>query len=545
MNHGRRLRSGLALLAAVMAFVLHACAGGGPDGIGSSGTGIGTVAGFGSVIIDGRRYDEVGVAATQLVDPSAPTALDATGVQLGSRVAFGFEGDSVLRGLQVVPDAIGTVESIGTDAIVVAGQTVRLADGAGLATVFDGLEALDDLAIGDRIEAHGLRQADASLVATRLARRDPDETGTLVTGPLDAVLDAGLRLQIGGLGIDAGGPGTTSPTRFLDADGKAMEPASLRIGDRVAAYSTQPLVASRMAAATIRRLAGPGDEGAPSRLGGLIRGRDDGGNLIVAGVTVDPSAAALEGGTPSDLVAGRAVVVVGTVRQGILVATAIRFVGIDGPTQLTGAVTDHFSAGRFRIRGVSVDASSLPAVFENGTAADLVDGALVAVEGRIVRGRLQASRLRFLTGPDPRTTGLVGAIAGWAAGGTGFTLRGVPVALDARTAIQRVDGSAASTADLADGARVAVTGRFDGERFVAATVVLGGDGAARRIALAGFVYRIDLVERTLRVGQVAVRWTALTRIDGDAGRLRNGRRVAVRGIAVGDQLVATQISVLP
>src|SRR6186713_2712930 len=83
----------------------------GCGGVGSGGTGmaIGTVNGFGSVIVDGLRYDDSAVASLREDAPGVETQTQA---RLGQRAEIRFTDGGVATALMVDATLVGTVSSV-------------------------------------------------------------------------------------------------------------------------------------------------------------------------------------------------------------------------------------------------------------------------------------------------------------------------------------------------------------------------------------------------------------------------------------------------
>ncbi|MBL0718369.1 hypothetical protein JI742_00560 [Piscinibacter sp. Jin2] len=191
-------RRGL-LAAAASALLIAACGGGGGSaGLpGSGGTGFasGPISGFGSVIVNGVRYDD---RAAELRDEDGQR-LSRSGsmgdpLQLG--VLVDLEGRVAADGLsgtadRVVlrPEVIGLVDAVDAAAasLRVLGQAVKVKR----TTVFTGLGGLADLAAGEVVAVHGLLDDTGAVVATRVERLAPSVaayTGDFrIRGPLDSL----------------------------------------------------------------------------------------------------------------------------------------------------------------------------------------------------------------------------------------------------------------------------------------------------------------------------------------------------------------------
>jgi hypothetical protein len=384
----RRWLHGLLLLAAS---ALAGCGGGGDGGVGTGGTGtyvLGTINGFGSVIVNGVRFDDS--AASVLDDDDL--ARSRGDLKLGMRVAIdsgAIRSDASGRSatanrIRVFSELAGPVGSVDTAAgtLGMLGQTVRI----GAATVFDeGIGgALAGIAVGRTIEVYGLYDAASGRYdATRIELRDATAPWHL-RGPI-AVLDSTRqRLRIGSLDLDYGGA--------------RNRPASLAVGDTVRV--------------TVREVAGPFGGWLVTAFGSGVRTPDDRdeaelegrvGRFVSAtqfsvnGVPVDASA--VNGAGVSD---GVRVEVRGVLRGGVLKASELQIESDDDEPQrrfdLRGAIESADPAARtFRLRGYTVSWARSDLRLDDGTLADIRAGRGVEVEAQLAANRsgLEATRIKF------------------------------------------------------------------------------------------------------------------------------------------------------
>lgn len=176
------------------AFQLSGCGGGEQvAGISTGGTGsftVGPVTGFGSVIVNGIRYDDSQARLVRLDDPDMPAV---AALKLGMVVTVqgsAVSGNAALGTATATADRIhyrsewrGPVESIdlGKSTFSLLGQTVRVS----AATVFEGeaITRLGELSTGLQAEVYGyLDPATASLQATRVELSVVQPPSYLVSG---------------------------------------------------------------------------------------------------------------------------------------------------------------------------------------------------------------------------------------------------------------------------------------------------------------------------------------------------------------------------
>ena len=123
-------------------------------------------------------------------------------------------------------------------------------------------------------------------------------------------------------------------------------------------------------------------------------------NFRVLGLPVNASSAQVSGGPLSSLANGVEVDLAGTVANGVVVATKIKIRKVPGGGgnvdvfQAIGPVAAFNSPSDFKVKGQRVNASQ--ALFPNGTAADLRNGAKVTITGDQIRDDvLMATRVVF------------------------------------------------------------------------------------------------------------------------------------------------------
>ena len=534
-------RGVLVTLLAWLVALLAACGGGGGDGgVGSSGTGVGAqyggVSGYGSVFVEGTRYDESSGSVTVEGDPAAASAsATLSDLNLGVQTELIFDAGDRAATIRVLAEVIGAVTSTTADGFVVAGQTVKLSPLAALPTVFDGFEDLSDIAIGDRLEVHGHRDTAGRVFATRVEHADAlTANSTRVMGTVAALDTAARQFQIGALRIDY-----DNTTTLLPAG------AVLASGARVAVFASGAPTGGRLLARTIRVDRFTHADNVSIRAGGVVRQFDSVTRRFrLAGVDIDPSAATYSNGSASDLADGAVVRVRGVAAGGLLRAQEIRFfrVSSDASIEITGVVADFSSAASFRIRNTQIDASDPAVVFVNGSASNLTDGALLQISGSVANGRLRVNRITFVTTEDSRTTGFLGTVSGYDAASGNFTLLGAALRLAPAATFRNSDGTAARRADFVNGLQVGVGGRFVSGVFVVDTVIIRVAGQGVPVSFSGLAYRIDLAARTFRLNQTVVRWNTSTIIDGTLTDLRLGRIVRVDGFWLGGEVTATRLT---
>jgi hypothetical protein len=179
-------------LAGILA-VLAACGGGGgvqlAGGVGSGGTGLaeGVITGFGSVIIEGVRYD----------DSKASTVQDTEGgrelaeARLGQRARVLIDESGLATRIQLLPQLRAVVERVygGGTEFAILGQRVRIVV-AGTAALMptQWSQGYSQVSAGDPIEVHGSwtrdQMGNSVLMASRIDRLDAAPGVVLLTAPV-------------------------------------------------------------------------------------------------------------------------------------------------------------------------------------------------------------------------------------------------------------------------------------------------------------------------------------------------------------------------
>ena len=132
----------------------------------------GTVTGFASTVaVDGVDYTgRADVTVALDIDPRAETAATMADVKLGQQVEVALDASGLATKLFVRAAAIGPVDSIDLNgaSFKVLGQTIKVVTTGDAKTVFEGIDDLSKLKIGDWTEVHGTLDATQNVVATRV-----------------------------------------------------------------------------------------------------------------------------------------------------------------------------------------------------------------------------------------------------------------------------------------------------------------------------------------------------------------------------------------
>jgi hypothetical protein len=370
-------RLGHALAAAsIAALLLFGCGG----GVGTGGTGAyisSDITGFGSVIVGGVEFDDA--RASVLDDDGVPVARSGNELRLGMTVEV--DGSTIVNTpsgktasaatVRIATAVVGPVESIDTASrmLSVLGQQLQI----NAATVFGpslhgGLSALH---AGDVVAAYALPDAiSGRYVATRIETA-PGATAFRLRGVVSGLDSAARTLQIGGATLS-----------FASTSGVPADLANGRlVRVKLPAASGGGILAIDAFGSALARPA----DGDAAVVEGLVTSFNSASMFAVNGIPVDASQATFESAS-TPVGAGVYVSVEGRVIGGTLIAASVKVLSqsaIDARTyQVSGPISGLDVIGKtFLVHNVAVDYSS--AQFVNGSAAGLVNGATVRVDGSL------------------------------------------------------------------------------------------------------------------------------------------------------------------
>jgi hypothetical protein len=366
---------------------------GGDDGsgVGSGGTGIstadatgiGSVDGAGSILVNGVHYN---------TDRTVVALDDVPGLELGmtAKVIGPFDSDLTAGTAMRVESAIDLRGPVSAVDAPQAGFTILgTAVTTDSATVWADAAGVADVAPGATLQVWGLPSGPGSLRATRV---EVHASGTpIVSGVVQNLDPLARRFSIGGYAIDYGQAIVTG------GSGASAFANGVLVRVRANALGAGLLVAG----AVQWWYPAPTADGTPLQLAGVVTDFTGLGSLRVLGVPVDASAAKVSGGPARSVGNGVKVIVGGTLSNGVLQASTLKIQLVPGtggqPSfSLSGQISTFNSIADFRIRGQPIDASGPGVSFVNGSAANLGAHVQVMVEGsRVVGGVLIADRVAF------------------------------------------------------------------------------------------------------------------------------------------------------
>lgn len=290
----------------------------------------GTVSGFGSIYVNGVRFD-TDTAAVEIAGEAASEDALAVGmvvdvvgeIKVGGKtgVAKTIRAERVLRGLIETVNEIGS----GRKAIHVLGQVVYVNEDATIAgTTFT------ELAPGLGVDVSGFVTDHGLITATYIAKQDIDPAIDVleVEGYIDTVNDTAEVFSLKGLTVLVAG-----------AQLSGGHASDLRVGQRVRVVGTLAEDPKTLQATRIKLIAKAIDNGRSASLEGVVRNLVADERFTLQGVLVEMSNARIEHGTRMEIETGAQVVAFGRLIQGVLEAERIRIKPLN-TERFKGAVTD-------------------------------------------------------------------------------------------------------------------------------------------------------------------------------------------------------------
>lgn len=381
-----------AILGAVI--VIAACGGGSNSaGVGSGGTGAfsvtayseGTITGFGSVIVNGLRYDD-GLAVVR----DEEGLRSRSDLKLGMVVAVDGKVDSnnsasasVIRYDSALLGPVKTV-SLGSKTFTVMGQTVYLDN----STVLDAslAQGLASISSNDVVEVHGFLNAATNQLQATLVERKTSVSKYKISGLVQNQQVSAKTFMIGNekfsyaeANLESIANGNLVKLRLQPRAPTGTEPWV------VAAFSTQERSSASQERAEIE---------------GLVTQVNSATQFSVSNILVDTRNASFPNGNSAiTITIGMRIKAKGKLLDGILTATEVKAESRSSKDiELKGTVSDLNTVSKtFTVRGVSVNYSP-PVEYEKGTEASLATGVAVEVEGNLIAGTstVKANNIKFL-----------------------------------------------------------------------------------------------------------------------------------------------------
>jgi hypothetical protein len=501
----------------------------------------GTVTGFAKTItVDGVDYGTAGAASVALdVDPRAETAATMADVKIGQQVDVALDGSGNVTKVFVRATAIGPVEAIDAakSTLKVVGQTINVVTTGDAKTVFEGVEDLTKVKVGDWVEVHGTLNAAGEIVATRVEVKPAAGTVAVRLGGLVKMLTENATTRTFKLG--------DITVNFANA---VVKPDGARLANDqfVFVYADTLPVNGTLAARAVQVPKAPTLDGRRVSVGGFVTYVADGGKkLKVNGLDVDAAAAEIKGGgkpTLADIALLDMVRVEGTlaVTNGVPALKAARLWVIPASEQrrivLAGQISGYTAADKpFAVRGVPVKVDTTTK-YKGGAVKDLANNAFVLLKGRIDGAAVLADEIVFDVPPRGVDLKLFGVVSGYDAAKGEFKLLGIPMVLAPNAVFE-----GGSKADFGNDKLVEVRGSWNGTAFSVMKVEFRSGTLAPAVYLEGVLKQLDTAAKKFTLNGTTVKYDDATEIDN--GPLANDKRVAVKAQLVGADVVAREIEV--
>jgi hypothetical protein len=447
---------------------------GGSASLGSNSTAAysGPIAGLGSIVVNGVRFETVGVGVEDS-DDIYGTQTFKNSLSLGMTVALAGSVDETSKTgspskIRVVGGVRGKVSATTATSIsTLNGQTV-LVD---TSTVYAGLRStLASLAVNDYVEIYGVTQSNGDFLATRVVSSAsitaPNKLA--IRGTIDSIPSANRYVvrTSSTTTVTVACDSAATPACLIKPSGVTLVATTSTVAGtpvRVIAADTTSLSAGVLTAVKIQSLSQDqltnftGVTPAYTKIKGYtsLVGTDwYVGSTKVTGLT---------------FTAGQFVEVKGTMVNGVLQATTVetesnRTVNnVPYKNELYGAVSAK-SGNTFTVQGVSVDAST--ATFTGGTLAALANGNYVEIKGTVSNGVLTAITVDIKSSTSPSSNTIFanaqfevyGTVSGWTNASAAFTL----TTLNASSVVYNAIASNANiSGTVANGSVVEVKGYLD------------------------------------------------------------------------------------
>lgn len=419
--------------------------GGGGGGIGGTGAAYGEITGFGSVWVNGVRYDTSNASFRRDDDDNA----SQSDLRLGMVARVEGDATTAVATRVTVDSALkGRVEQAAADHYVVMGQTVSV----DAATRFEnGVQPT----LGDYVEVHGLPQTAGTVAATYIERKSTLATPPFaVTGLVEAHDAAASTFTVGALTV-----------AYAAADVGDM-PAGSWVGLAVEAKGSAcagtpvcgTLTASKVEPSGPRIASSPKAEVEGYVVSGTV------GDFMVAGLRVRTNASTVfEDGVAADFAVGAKVEAEGPVSNGVMTATKLEFkAGARVEADVLTVVGDRITLAG--LPGIEVQVTAQTELKDLGSLADVVPGLHLRLRGRPVAGGLIVA-----TELEARNADVDVELRGSVSAATDPTLTLLGVSIDTTglpdSAFRDDDGvigRAAFFAALANGRAVDAKGRRNG-----------------------------------------------------------------------------------
>ena len=378
-----------AVLMLFPALFLFACS---SSGGGTGGTGIvsrGAISEFGSIVVNGRRFDTNGAAV--VVKNKVIGVGDAAVVEnldIGKVVTVigtGREGDESATGDRVVyrsnvKGPLAAIQNSGKEtlSVQILGQRIMVNTLTRIkSTTFEALET------GDSVEVSGYFDHSGTIWATFLEKVMSDAV-VEVAGRIHDLNDGSKTCQINQLTVDYASADTGGLPRGMPAEGLMVEVEGMLD------ESGTILVATKIDVDDVL----DGEDQGQLEVTGFVTGITSIYEFVVGSqkIRVEAGAVVVDGDL-DDIGLGVKLEAEGKLSAGVLYAHEIEFWEPD-QMEIEGLVEEMISAASFKIDSRIVTTHP-DTVYEGGTVAEIAVGVNLEIKGRLEGGVLQADKVSF------------------------------------------------------------------------------------------------------------------------------------------------------
>jgi hypothetical protein len=382
----------------LLALAVVACGGGGSvASVGSGGTGtvgastfnVGTITGFGSVFVNGVRFEDSN-ASVRDEDGARSRSDLKLGMVVKVQGSVDASGTSTASSFSFDSELLGPVSAVNLagKTFTIIGQKVLVDD----STLFDASlpQGFASVQANQVLEVHGFLNASTNELQASLVELKNNPDRFKVSGNVSNLQSASKTFQIGLETISFAGLNATDIAPVL-ANGTLV---------KVRLAPSAPRANGAWTAALLRNNnSGNVGNSDKAEVEGLVTSVTSATLFSVSGVTVDASRASFSNGS-AGLVVGARAQVKGALSNGTLIASEVKLQQAQSggkEIELNGAISSLSSSAKtFVLRGVTVSYAA-GVRYDNGSEASLANGKAIEVKGQSTPNSpiVNATRIKF------------------------------------------------------------------------------------------------------------------------------------------------------
>lgn len=344
----------------------------------------GPITGFGSVIVNGVKFDDTSASILRdaVAVSNAALRLGMTVEVMGTQSADGLVATA--NSIKIFSELRGPIQMVTTGAhsLSVLGSVVRV----DASTVIEGVSSFAAIKSGDIIETYGLRDLSTNeVIATRI-EVEPSTSQTSVPVTLNGSVQ-NLNPAIRTFTLSGQSINYVAATITGNLLGNSL------VQVKGTTPSTGGVVNATLV--SVQTVMAP-NEGQVLEFEGIVIDFVSNSSFKVNSNAVDASSSSLSVIQVEKIKNGARCSIKGKVTQSVVKASELECIsGSSTPTsyEVTGSITSFTSASNFTVRNQVIDASA--AVLSGGKMVDLAFGKRVHVKGPVVNNVLKASTLEF------------------------------------------------------------------------------------------------------------------------------------------------------